>query len=218
MDKRNDLLEVLRAGWWMAPVVLAAALGSVAYLNSGDAPPVYRTAATLAAVPHPSIRNHIQALRGIEVLERRTMVSTLSRIPTSGKIRAWAAGRLETPLRDLRDYQVRSSVVPNTHLIRVSVQGPDPEVAARFANAVAGSAENNASKYYSVFALKILEDAGVPGRPVQRGEARLYVVAGLLGLFLGLGAAYGVGLLRLTWRPHTESSPSPSHGHPKTAA
>ena len=145
------------------------------------------------------------------------MVSTLSRFPSSGRIRAFAAGRLETPLSALRAYQVQTSVVPNTHLIRVTVQGPDPEVAARFANAIAGAAENNASKYYSVFALKVLDDAGVPGRPVARGEARAFVVAGLLGLFLGVGAAYGVGVLWLTLK-HRPVRANPSHGHPETAA
>jgi hypothetical protein len=218
MEKRADLLAALQAGWWMAPVVLVAALGSVAFLNSGDAPRVYRTTATLAAVPHPSINNQLWSLRGIEVLERRTMVSTLSRLPTSGRIRAFAAGRLETPLSDLRAYQVQTSVVPNTHLIRVTVQGPDPEIASRFANAVAGASENNASKYYSVFALKVLDDAGVPGRPVERGEARAFVVAGLLGLFLGIGAAYGVGVLRLTRNLRPAPRANPSHGQRKTAA
>ena len=215
MEKRTDLLGAFRTGWWMVPVVLAAALGSVAYLTSGDAPPLYRSTATLAAAPHPSVKNQNQVLRSIEVLERRTMVSTLSRIPTSGKIRTWAAGRLQTPLRDLRDYQVQTSVIPNTHLIRVSVQGPDPEVAARFANAVASSSENNANKYYSVFTLKILDDAAVPGRPLERGKTRAYVVAGLLGLFLGVGAACGVGLLRLTWRPRPAPRANPVQTHPK---
>lgn len=218
MEKRTDLLGALRAGWWMVPVVLAAALGSVAFLASGEGPPVYRATATLAAAPHPSINNQNQVLRSIEVLERRTMVATLSRIPTSGKIRTWAAGRLETPLRDLREYQVQTSVVPNTHLVRVSVQGPDPEIAARFANAVAGASENNASRYYSVYTLKVLDDAGVPGRSIQRSETRAYVVAGLLGLFLGFGAAYGVGLLRLTWKPRPAPRANPSHSHPETAS
>lgn len=218
MEKRIDLLGALGAGWWMVPVVLAAALGSVAFLTSGDAPPVYRATATLAAAPHPSINNRNQVLRSLELLERRTMVSTLSRIPTSGKIRTWAAGRLETPLRDLREYRVQTSVVPNTNLIHVSVQGPDPEIAARFANAVAGASENNADKYYSVFTLKGLDDAVAPGRSIQRGESRSYVVAGLLGLFLGVGAAYGVGFLRLTWRARPAPRANPSHGHPEAAS
>lgn len=218
MEKRIDLLGALGAGWWLVPVVLAAALSSVAYLTADEAPPVYRATATLAAAPHPSINNRNQVLRSIELLERRTMVSTLSRIPTSGKIRTWAAGRLETPLRDLREYRVETSVMPNTNLIRVSVQGPDPEIAARFANAVAGASENNANKYYSVFALKVLDDAGVPGRSIQRSETRSYVVAGLLGLFLGVGAAYGVGFLRLTWRTRSAPLATSSHGHPETAS
>lgn len=215
MEKRTDILEALRAGWWMVPMVLAAALVSVAYLNTRDGPPVYRATATLAATPHPSIENQTEVLRSIEVLERRTMVSTLSRIPASGKVRAWAAGRMATPPPDLSAYRVRTSVVPNTHLIRVTVQGPDPAVTARFANALAAAAANDASAYYSVFTLKVLDDAGVPAGPVDRGTARAYVVAGLMGLFLGLGAAYGMGLLRRSWNPRPVPDTSPSHGRPK---
>jgi capsular polysaccharide biosynthesis protein len=218
MEKRIDPLGALGTGWWMVPVVLTAALGSVAFLTSSDAPPVYRATATLAAAPHPSINDRNQILRSLELLERRTMVSTLSKIPTSGKIRTWAAGRLETPLRDLREYRVHTSVVPNTNLIHVSVQGPDPQIAARFANAVAGVSENNAGTYYDVFTLKVLDDAGVPGRSIQRDETRSYVVAGLLGLFLGVGAAYGVGSLRLTRRTGPTPRANPSRAHAETSS
>jgi capsular polysaccharide biosynthesis protein len=217
MEKLTDFIEALRAGWWALPVVVAVALGSVAYLTAGDAPPVYRTTATLAAVPHPSIGDEIQVLRSVEVLERRTMVSTLSRIPASGSARRKAADRLGTPLTDLRNYVVRTSIVPGTHLIRVSVEGPDPEVSAGLANAVAAVAEDEASAYYRVFALKVLDEAGVPGRSVGRGEGRAYAVAGLLGLFLGVGAAFGVGVLRANPGLETRPDAHAGRGHPKPA-
>lgn len=199
MEKRTDLLRALRAGWWILPVVLAAALGSVAYLNhSGEERTVYQAEATLAAVPDSTVRNHNHVLRSVEVLERRTMVSTLSRIPGSGPVREMAARRMGIPLRDLQAYRVRTNVMPSTHLIRVTVQGPDPEVAAGFANAVVDVAVEEATGYYRVFALRLLDDAAVPDRATDRDERRTYAVAGVLGLFLGVGAAYGVGVLRLS--------------------
>jgi capsular polysaccharide biosynthesis protein len=201
VEKRPDLLQAFRAAWWIVPVVLSAALGSVAYLTSGDAPPVYRTTATLAAVPHPSIRNENQVLRSIEILDRGTMVSTLSRITASRGVRSEAAARLGTALDDLLEYEVQAVAVPGTHLIRVSVQGPAPELAARFAGALAGAAGERAGTHYVAFALEVLDDAAVPAHPVGRGEGRAYAVAGLLGLLLGAGAACGVGLLRLSSAP-----------------
>lgn len=199
MEKRTDPLRALRAGWWILPVVLVAALGSVAVLaESGDERPVYQTHAKLAVVPDSSVTNQNQMLRSVEVLERRTMVSTLSRLPASGTVRSLAAERMGTSLPDLRAYQVRTRVLPSTHLISVTVRGPDPEVAARFANAIADVAGDEAAGFYGVFTLRLLDDAGVPRRPTDRDEKRTYAVAGVLGLFLGAGAAYGVGLVRLT--------------------
>lgn len=199
METRTDPLRALRAGWWILPVVLVAALGSAAFLDdSGEERLVYQTQATLAVVPDSSVTNPNQMLRSVEVLERRTMVSTLSRIPASGPVRGLAAQRMGTSLRDLRAYRVRTRVLPSTHLIGVTVHGPDPGVAARFANAIAAVAGDEANGYYRVFSLRLLDDAGVPGRPTDRDGKRTYAVAGVLGLFLGAGAAYGVGLVRLT--------------------
>lgn len=198
MEKRTDVLRALRAGWWLAPVVLVASLAGAWYFESTeDERPVYRAVATVAAVPHPSVNNNIHVLRAVEVLERRSMVATLSRIPTSGNIRRAAAKRLETPVREFRAYRIRTSILPNTHLIRLSVQGPDPERAADLANAVAAISEQEATGYYRVFALRVLDRANVPGRSITRESRRAFVVAGILGLLVGLVAAYGYGVLRL---------------------
>lgn len=198
MQEDVDLLRALRAGWWILPVVLAASVGGVSLFGqTGEEPPLYRSHVTLAAIPDSGVDNNNQRLRAVEILERRTMVSTLSRIPRAGPVRRGAAERMGTPLQDLAGYRVATRVLPNTHLVRVTVRGPDPEVAAAFANALAGAAEEIARGYYRLFALRLLDDAGVPGSPVGEQEKRSYAVAGVLGLFLGVGAAYGVGRLRL---------------------
>lgn len=210
---RTDLLEALRAGWWILPVVVAAAVGCVAYLTSDEPPPVYQTTATLAAVPHPSIGNEREILRSLDILERRTMVATLARVPASRSVLRGAAERLATTLDELGDYEVRTSVIPSTHLIRLTVKGPDPALVSRYAIAVIRKAAEDASSYYPVFALRILEGPGGPGRSVDRGTTRYYAVAGLLGLFLGLLAAYGVGLLSVA-RNRRNEDVSERHPHP----
>lgn len=198
MERSGDLLRTLRAGWWLLPLVLAAAVGSVLYLHGpGEEATTFRSESTLAAIPDSSVSNPNRRLRIVEILERRTMVATLSRIPRTGPVRRRAAQGMGTPLRDLGPYRVGTRVLPNTHLIRVSVRGPDPEVAAEFADALAGASVEEARGYYRVFALRRFDDAAVPGSAVGDEEARTYAVAGVLGLFLGVGAAYGVGRLRL---------------------
>lgn len=199
MERHSDPLRVLRAGWWILPVVLAAALGGAVYLEgSGQEAPVYRSEATLATVPDSFVTNKGQLLRSVQILEQRTIVSTLSRIPRSGTVRRRAARRLGTELRELAPYRVATRVLPGTHLIRVSVRGPEPRTASEFANALADAAAQEAGGYYGVYALRIMDTASPPGRPESEEERRSYAVAGVLGLFLGVGAAYGVGRLRLS--------------------
>lgn len=199
MQRLTHPFRAFRAGWWLLPVVLVAAVGGAAYFdNTGEEATLYRSNVTLAAVPDSSVTNQNQRLRSVEILERRTMVSTLSRLPRSGPQRRQAAQRLGVSPGDMGPYRVFTRVLPGTHLIGVTVRGPDPDVASDFANALAEVSVEEAGEYYGVFTLRLLDDASVPGVAVGEGEdRRTYAVAGVLGLFLGMGAAYGVGRLRL---------------------
>lgn len=194
-DRQTDLLAALRAGWWIVPVVVAAALVGATLFGS-DRDPLYRADVTLAVVPHPSIEDHTDVLRTVEVLDRRTIVATFTRFPSSSRIREEAEARLTGAPADLRSYRVSASVVPNTHLIRLTVRGPDPELAARLSNLLARVSAEEADTYYRAFALQILDEAEIPGGPTAQHEERPFLVAGVLGLFLGLLAAYGIGRLR----------------------
>lgn len=195
MERRTDMLSALRSGWWMIPVVFIAALTGAALLGE-EQEPLYRSSATLAVVPDTSLEGASDVLNTVEVLDRRTMVATLARLAASEVVRERAAGRMGRSLEELGAYRVDARVIPNTYLMDVTVRGPEPETAAGLAQGVAEAAVAEAGGYYRVFALRVLDRAATPQGPVARSEQRSYVVAGLLGLFVGVLAAFGVGLLR----------------------
>lgn len=195
MEGRTDMLSALRGGWWMVPLVFLAALVGAALLGE-EQEPLYRSSATLAVVPDTSLEGTSDVLNSVEVLDRRTMVATLARLVASDVVRERAAGRMGRSLEELEPYRVDARVIPNTYLVDVSARGPEPETAARLAQSVAEAAVGEAGGYYRVFALRVLDRAATPRGPVARSEQRRYVVAGLLGLFVGVLAAFGVGLLR----------------------
>ena len=182
----------------MVPLVLVAALAGAALFGGEDRTPLYRSAATLAVVPDTALGDPSDVLNTVEVLDRRTMVATLSRLAASDVVRARAVERLDRPAGELDAYRVEATVLPNTYLIDVTARGPEAETAARLAQAVAEAAVAEAGDYYRVFALRVLDRATTPRGPVARSEQRSYVVAGLLGLFVGTLAAFGVGLVRRT--------------------
>lgn len=199
-EARPDILSSLRAGWWLLPIVLAAAITGAAYVNhqrTSRTGQLYRANVTMAVVPDSSLRNRNQLLRGVRMLQRRSIVGTISKLPESRPVRRRAAERLGSRPEDLESYRVRATVLPDTHVIRVSVRGSDPTVVSRFAGAVGAATTEEARSYYQIFDLRLVEGPAERGRPVNRDERRAYVVAGVLGLFIGVGAAYGVGQVRV---------------------
>lgn len=189
-------MSAVRAGWWVVPLALIASLGSVAYLTAGEEPPAYETSATFSVGPAASLPNDNQKLRALEILERRTMLVTLSRIPTSQIISRRAAERVGVSAGDLTAFRVRGSVLPSAHMIRISVDGPDPDRVERLAVEVADLSVREAQRSYPVFELRPLATVDPPSGPVESDDRRSYAVAGVLGLFFGIGAAYGIGVLR----------------------
>lgn len=98
--------------------------------------------------------------------------------------------------KGIRGYQIHASVLPNTNIIKVDVEGPDPRRAADVANAAAAVTRREARSMYRIYTMHPLERA-VPARhPIYPTPGRNYLVAGLLGLFLGLGVAILLERLR----------------------
>lgn len=163
----------------IALITLAAML--FAWILSSMQPPRYRARALAAVAP---LQEGLQAndyLRGLEVLERRTVVTTVAALATSATTRAQVAAGA--------DYEIDATVVPNTNLFSVDVEGSDPRIVAAAANRIAQlmSVQTRAMyKYYGVttIAPAVAPAAPIPARPVPALAAGLVV-----GLMLGLLAA-----------------------------
>lgn len=185
----SDLYRrALTRRWWIVLLVLALALGAAAWATSRQ-DPVYRASTTMAVIPNSEVSGTEDVLRSLDTLERRTVVATFARIPSTAETRADAARRMRIDGKALRGYQIRASVLPNTNIIKVDVEGPDRRRVAELANAAAATTRREARHMYRIYTMHPLEKA-VPARhPIHPTPARNYLVAGLLGLFLGIGAA-----------------------------
>lgn len=196
-ERTFDPIRAALTGWWVIPLVLLATLASTAFFTSRDEP-VYRTSVELAVVVDSAVETTTNAIRSVEVLERRTIVATFARVAATGRVRAAAAGRLGVDPSEVRRYRIDPTVVPSTNLIRIRVQGPDGQRVAAVADAVAAATVAEARDLYRVFDLRVLEAADVPRGAFAREPRRNYVVAGILGLFVAVAGALGVGHLLRT--------------------
>jgi capsular polysaccharide biosynthesis protein len=174
--------------WWVVLLAVALAVAAAAWATSRQKP-VYRASTTMAVIPNSEVSGTEDVLRSLDTLERRTVVATFARIPSTAETRADAARRMGIDGRDIRSYQIRASVLPNTNIIKVDVEGPDPKGVAAVANAAAAVTRREARSMYRIYTMHTLEKA-VPARhPIHPTPARNYLVAGILGLFLGVAAA-----------------------------
>ena len=118
------------------------------------------------------------------------MIATFSRIPATRESRELAAGRLGLEVGDLRAYRINASVLPYTNIIKIDVEGPDPKRVADVANAAAAVTSRRARQMYSIYKLQPLAEAIPSRRAMYPDPQRNYLVAGVLGLFLGVGLAF----------------------------
>lgn len=192
MGAERDLyMRALRARWWLIVVIVFVAAGAARYFTARE-PPVYRATASSTVVPSPALTETAELLRALETLERRTVMATFALLPGSREVRQEAAAALGIDGAELRHYRVSGSVVPSTNVIRIQVEGPDAIRASDVANAVAHVTGARAGQLYRLFALQPL-DPSIPMRnPVHPNGKRNTVVAGILGLFLGLAVTVGV--------------------------
>lgn len=174
---------------------LVASLGAAAVATSRQRP-VYRASAVLVVAPNSDVEGTSDILRSLETLDRRSVIATFARIPPTAEALAAAAQRLGPAQQELGGYQVAASVLPNTNVIRIDVEGPDGRTAADVANALAAVTKEEIRGLYRIFTLKVLAEARAPDRPARPDLGRNLVVAGILGLFLGVAASFAADRAR----------------------
>lgn len=197
----SDLYRrALTRRWWLVLLTLALALAAAAWATSRQTP-VYRASTTMAVIPNSEVSGTEDVLRSLDTLERRTVVATFARIPSAAETRADAARRMGIDGKGIRAYRIHASVLPNTNIIKVDVEGPDRRRVADLANAAAAVTRREARSMYRIYTMHPLEKAVPARRPIHPTPARNYLVAGILGFLLGLAAA--LLLERLSASPRT---------------
>lgn len=176
-------LSRLIALHWKLIAAIALATTGIAWLVAVVQTPTYRATALAAVAPLSAQLPANEVLRGVEVLERRTVIATVAALASTDATRTQAAAG--------SGYGIEAAVLPNTNLFRVNVEGSDGAEAVAIANRVPAVLSKQTEAMYKYYGVTVVSPAGSasPFRPRQ-GRA---VAAGLLiGLFLGLLAAYAM--------------------------
>jgi len=167
---------------WKRIALIAIAATLFAWILASMQPPRYRASALAAVGPLTDTLQPNELLRGVEVLERRTVVSTIAALASTAGTRAGAAAG--------SDYQIDASVVPDTHLFRVAVEGGDAARTAAIANRIPQLLGEQTRAMYKYYGVTMIAPAVTPTAPVGSGPQRPIAAGLAIGLVLGILAAY----------------------------
>jgi uncharacterized protein involved in exopolysaccharide biosynthesis len=179
----ESFLRMLWRWWWVPVLMLGVSVAAGLWWTSRQ-PHVYRASAMLVVVPASSVGD-AEVLRSLDALERRTLLATFARLPGTPHARIAVASALQRDPRDLASYEIGASVLPNTNIIRIDVDGPDPRLAAHVANAAGGVAAADARSLYRIYTMRAIADADASNRPIHPDRRRNSLAAGVVGLFIG---------------------------------
>lgn len=181
-------------------IALVAALAALAVLGATWLQTrTYRAGASAIVVPGERVLQPADVLRSLDTLERRTVIATLARIPGATESRVAAANRLGIDLREMERYRTNAMVVPNTNIIRIEVDGPDPLQAANVANVMMDLTADASARLYRIYSVRALERAAPNPRAIRPNPRRNALVALLVGLFLGAIAGIALDRVRGDW-------------------
>ncbi len=181
----QQIIKALTSGWkWIILIVLLSIVLSLAI--SATTVPQYRSEATFIIAPNknlPSSRDVVSAFTALDTLD---IFSTYADILSSDRVYGEAQKNLDVDELQLSVYQRTTQMNPESIILSLIVEGPDPQVAAQLANEIGTYGIQFINAYFSVFEIDFLDPA-VPARePFQPQTLRTTLQFAGIGFLLGV--------------------------------
>jgi diguanylate cyclase (GGDEF)-like protein len=87
-------------------------------------------------------------------------------------------------------YNIVVVVVPDTNILRLTVEGPDPNTVVDIARAIGSQALDYINKLYPVYNFSVLDQPELPTKPVRPEPVKNAGLALVVGAILGTGLAF----------------------------
>ncbi len=182
-------LRILIKKWWIVLPTFAITLIAV-YQFTLNQIPVYEAKATFVVKLSTAFQDDKSYVSAVNTLSSRTEIAnTFAQVANSKLIKQQATDALNLSREQKGDLPVESRVLPGTNIIEVSVQGSDPALIWRFANAV-GSKTVAYVQALGVYDLVPLDQASRSDSPILPKTTLNLMLGGILGLVLGVGLAF----------------------------
>jgi len=187
----NLYLRMLQRGWGIIVVVVLAAI-NLSFLVSYLTPPVYETSSRFVVSPNSDVySNTWDIVDSLDTLDRRSIINTYKELLASPSVfgEGLANQNIDPSLLD-NEYGISVIVVPDTNILKLTVQGPDPATVVEIADAIGAEALTYINRLYPVYNFILLDTPGLPTTPIRPEPVRNAGLAVVIGLILGVGLVF----------------------------
>jgi receptor protein-tyrosine kinase len=151
--------------------------------------PTYEAVARFIVSPNLQNIASGDVINSLEALDKRSIISTYAEVLNSREVINGTMNLLGADPAQFTNYTTFVTVLPDANIIRFSVRGPDPEVAAILANSIGQNAIDFIRNLYVIYNIEFLDQALVPSDPIEPQPIQNAGLALLLGTVAGIGLA-----------------------------
>lgn len=177
-------IQMLQRGWWIVLLTALSAL-SIALAASYIATPIYEARARFIVSPNASLSRGVDVVNSLEALDKRSIVTTYAEVLNSESIYGQTLAKMQITSEQVKDYARTTVVLPDTSVLELSVQGPDPKAAALLANSIGQQAIAYVRGLNQVYDINVLDPATAPLVPIRPQPLRDASLAFALGVVMG---------------------------------
>ncbi|HLO28559.1 MAG TPA: diguanylate cyclase [Anaerolineales bacterium] len=182
-------LRIIRRGWWLILIAALVAVNFSLVYSYYLTKPTYEAVARFIVSPNIQNIESRDLVNSLEALDKRSIISTYAEVLNSHEIISGTLSLLGIDPVQFNAYNTYVTVLPDANIIRFSVQGPDPKVAAILANGIGQKAIDFIRDLYVIYNIEFLDQALVPTEPIEPKPVQNAGLALLVGIVVGVGLA-----------------------------
>jgi len=182
-------LRIIRRGWWLILIAALVAVNFSLVYSYYLTTPTYEAVARFIVSPNIQNTESRDMVNSLEALDKRSIISTYAEVLNSREIIDRTLKLIGVDPVQFSAYTTLVTVLPDANIIRFSVQGPDPQVAAILANGIGQSSIDFIRKLYIIYNIEFLDQALVSSEPIQPKPVQNAGLALLVGMVVGVGLA-----------------------------
>jgi capsular polysaccharide biosynthesis protein len=171
-------------------------------------PPVYAVSSRFVVSPNAAVyANSWDIVSSLDTLDRRSIISTYKELIASPAVYGANPEIQKLNLQDLENnYKISVVVIPETNILKLTVEGPDPNSIVVIASAIGDEAFDYINRLYPVYNFSIIDKPQAPTEPIRPEPARNAGLALLVGAVLGTGLAFSREQLQFSFERLRERS------------